>query len=861
MHDGISAVINRIRLDKSFYENITAWESVSSRSPEFQSIPDTVDPVFVQALLNQGITELFSHQKLAYKHVIDGENIIVSTGTASGKSLCYSLPVINSMIKDPECRALFLFPTKALSQDQFNSLSYIARSIKEEFSRDTDSNGRRSLPDIPLAVYDGDTPTSHRANIRNKARIIFTNPDMLHMGILPQHTNWADFFKCLKYIVIDEVHTYRGVFGSHLANVIRRLRRILDFYRSDPQFILASATIANPLEFAEKLVEQKFVLINQDGSRRGSQDLLLYNPPIIDQDLGLRKSSIMESIRIADLLLTNDVQSIVFCRSRPSVELLLSYLVQSQVDVDDASRKIRGYRSGYLPAERREIEEGLRSGKLKTVIATNALELGIDIGGVDATVLVGYPGTIASTRQQSGRAGRGILPSLSVLVLTPDPIDQFFSSHPEYLFGKNPEAALINPDNLIILLDHMRCSLFELPFEPGQKYGSIDQQTILELIHFLVESGDVFLSGNKYFFLSDRYPAQSISLRNSSADQVILQEAVLSGQGGQRTIIGQVDFPSAFWMTHPGAVYLHEAKIYLVEDLDLEEKVCRLRKVDPGYYTRPRRDTQIKILDIDQQDSNTAVMKGFGDLQVTTRVIGYRKMRWHTHEQMGMEELDLPPTELKTTGYWITLQPQLVNDLRKIKLWNNDPNNYGSDWDIQKKKAQARDGNQCQVCGSSGEYSKLEVHHKTPFRLFSSTMIANDLSNLVTLCGSCHHQVEMNVRIRSGLSGLANILGNLSPLFLMCDSNDIWVHSDPKPSYLDGFPTVIIYEEFTGGFGFSEHLYSKHDELVHHALELVKNCQCKDGCPSCVGPGGENGSGSKTETLAILEVLVQHAFT
>jgi len=855
----VNNFLNAISREPTLLENIAAKQTIPSRSADFQPIPTYIHSEILRALKIQGIVQLFSHQLRALEELHDGKNIIIVTGTASGKSLCYNLPIINNLLENPDSRSLLIFPTEALSQDQFHSVSKFLISVSEGEPRQYPAITHEEEKRFSVAVYDGDTPSPHRKQIRKTARLIFTNPDMLHMGILPHHTSWVDFFRNLRYVVIDEVHIYRGVFGSHLANVLRRLNRVLSFYQTHPQFILTSATIANPGEFAEKLVEKKFIVIDKDGSHRGPQEFMLYNPPLINPNLGLRKSTLLESVRLADVLFTYNLQTIIFCRSRPSVELLLSYLLSSYPDANSENKKIRGYRSGYLPVDRRIIENDLRSGKLKTVIATNALELGIDIGGVDATIMVGYPGTIASTRQQSGRAGRGLLPSLAILMLTSDPIDQFLAHHPNYLFDKNPEAALINPDNILILLDHFRCALFELPFDTKGEFGNLDQQTIIELLDVLVERGEAYFSKGRCFYLSDKYPAQSVSLRNSSSDQVSLQ-VINASDTSQTQTIGQVDYPSSFWMVHPGAVYLHEAQTFIVKELDFEKKVCLLNQVNVDYFTKPRRDTKIQILEIETQSEESVFIKGYGEILVTTQVVGFRKIRWFTNEQVSIEELDLPPSELQTTGFWISLIDRCVEELRQNGVWNNDPNIYGPNWEHQKNSARVRDNFTCQVCGIPEGKRKHDVHHITPFKMFDSFMKANELENLTTLCPRCHQQVESNVRIRSGMAGLAYLFGQLAPLFLMCDVKDIGVHSDPKADFLDYLPSVVIYEEFTGGLGFSSYLYDILDELVENAHALIQACQCKDGCPSCVGPGGENGSGSKLETLAILDLMRKNAF-
>jgi DEAD/DEAH box helicase domain-containing protein len=698
------------------------------------------------------------------------------------------------------------------------------------------------------------------------ARIILTNPDMLHMGILPHHTNWLEFFSNLKFIVIDETHTYRGVFGSHVANVIRRIKRVAKFHGASPQFILSSATIGNPKELAEKLIEEPVRLIDNDGSARGPRHFLIYNPPLTDKALGLRKSSLLESVRLAGELVNSNVQSVVFARSRRSVEIILSYL-QGELTPDssieaplipyeslpDPRAFVRGYRSGYLPNQRREIEKGLRDGTVKIVVATNALELGIDIGGLGAAILVGYPGTIASARQQAGRAGRGLESAAAVMVASANPIDQFLAHHPEYFFDRSPEQALINPDHLLILLEHLRCATFELPFQKGESFGSLSGETIDEYLQFLIENNEAHESQDKVFWMADQYPAANISLRSASPQGVVLQT---TGEERPQTI-GTVDGESALWMVHPGAIYLHEAQSYFIEDLDLEQRIARLKPIASDHYTEPLRGTEVTVMGESDQAVISGGEKKWGGLQVTTQVTGFRKRRWYTHENLGEEPLDLPPTDLQTTGYWISLSEETVTRLREAGAWSNDPNDYGPDWKDIRERVRTRDKYTCQVCGAVESSRQHEVHHKVPFRAFTIKEEANRLDNLTTLCRSCHKQVEANVRMRSGLAGLAYVLGNLAPLFLMCDAGDLGSHIEPVENKAFGGPTVVIYDSVPAGIGFSEKLYEMNAELIARAFELVSDCACEDGCPSCVGPGGENGYGGKQEALQILGHLKQ----
>jgi DEAD/DEAH box helicase domain-containing protein len=825
----ISSLLSAWQTEPGIASNIAEWRALPARPAHFVPFPDGLHPALAESLRRLGIRALYSHQAIAWEQARAGRHLVVVTGTASGKTLCYNLPVLDCLLRDPQTRALYLFPTKALAQDQVANLE--------------------GLADLPAASYDGDTPTGARPAIRAKARIVVSNPDMLHTGILPHHTLWAEFFRHLQFIVIDEMHAYRGVFGSHVANVVRRLKRVARFYGASPQFILTSATIGNPLELAGRLVEESVMLLDDDGAARGEKHFAIYNPPVVNRALGLRRSALLETVRLARELLQYDVQTIVFARARQTVEQILRYLISSgDREGEEMNGAVRGYRGGYLPGQRREIERGLREGSVRAVVATNALELGIDIGGMGAALLVGYPGTIAATWQQAGRAGRQREAALAVLVATADPLDQFLARHPEYFFGRSPEHALVNADNLLILLQHLRCAAFELPFHVGECFGSVPASRVSEYLQFLQEGGVLHQSGDKYFWMADQYPAEGVSLRSASADQVLLQV--------EGVTIGEVDRESAYWMVHPEAIYLHEAQSFVVDELDLEHGIARLRVTDADYFTQPGSETTVQLLDKLAETETHGASKAHGEIAVTTQVNGFKKVRWFTHENLGGGVVSLPPTELHTTGYWLALKQETIESLRAQGLWSNDANDYGPNWQKRRDQVRARDGYRCQNCGAPENGRAHEVHHKTPFRAFASSEQANQPDNLITLCPNCHRRAELAVRMRSGLAGLAYALAHLAPFSLMCDSRDIGVHSDPQSPLAEGRPAVVIYDRVPAGIGFSERLFELHDELIARAYDLVAACECEDGCPSCVGPGGENGYGGKRETRALLERLV-----
>lgn len=830
----VERLLARWRAEPSLGGNVTHWHKRPALPAQLAPLPTALHPALAAAFARMGYGQLYSHQAAAWEQLRAGQHVAVVTGTASGKTLCYNLPVLDGLLRDPDARALYFFPTKALAYDQ-----------KHELDTWLEAAGQQAA--VPVATYDGDTPSHQRSAIRRKARLLISNPDMLHYGILPNHTQWAEFFGSLRYVVLDEMHSYRGVFGSHVANVLRRLTRILNFYGARPQFILASATIANPGELAEKLIEQPVRIIDQDGAPHGARHFLIYNPPIINEELGLRASLVQESTRLAADLLSQDVQTIVFGRTRRMVELMLKSLRAGSPQPD----QLRGYRGGYLVAERRAIEAGLRSGELRGVVATNALELGVDIGGMGAAVLAGYPGTVAGTRQQAGRAGRGSGAALSVLVASSSPLDQFLARHPEYILERSPEHALINPDNLVILLSHLRCAAFELPFGQSESFGRVPAAEVQEMLRLLAEGGELHASGDKYFWMAEGQPARQVSLRGAGSDSVVLQAATPQGWA----LVGEVDPVGARSLVHPEAIYIHDGATYFVEKLDLVENVAYLRPIEADYYTMPRSRSTVSLVEDKEQAPVAAGSKHFGELNITEEVYGYLKMQWSGAEMPGGGELDLPPLQINTYGYWIEIGEQAVERLRERGLWSNDANEYGPDWPAIRDAVRARDGHACQVCGLPENGRPHDVHHKAPFRSFASRQEANRLDNLITLCPACHRKAETIVRIRSGLAGLSYVLQNLAPLFLMCDPRDLGVHSDPKADFAAGRPAVVVFDQMGDALGFSRKLFELHSELMNSSYHLVSECPCEDGCPSCVGPGGEQGKGSKPETLALLEEL------
>jgi len=594
-----------------------------ARLGEFAEFPEALAPALQNALTARGIAHLYTHQAEAFKHASDGCNVVIVTPTASGKTLCYNLPVLNGLSADPNARAMYLFPTKALAGDQL-----------VEFQKAVDAMGS----DLRAFTYDGDTPQDARRAIRERANVIFTNPDMLHSGVLPHHTKWAKAFENLRYVVIDELHYYRGVYGSHLANLLRRLKRVCEFYGSSPQFICCSATIANPKELAETLTGRPFELVERNGAPSGDKYVVFYNPPVVNRALGIRRSYLNETRRMARELLDRGQQTLVFANSRLATEILLTYL-------KDDYPGVRGYRGGYLPKERREIEGQLRDGDIRAVVATNALELGIDIGSLDAVVMAGYPGTIASTWQRAGRAGRRQTASLAVLVASSAPLDQYIIEHPEYFFDRPPESAHINPDNLEILLSHLKCAAFELPIRDGELFGQHDTG---DLCRFLSDLKLLHHSGSTWHWTSDTYPADAVSLRSVSSDNFVVVDLT-----GDHQVIAEVAFTAALTTLHEKAIYLHDARQYQVERFDYEGRKAYVRRVDSDYFTDAIDYTQVKELEEVESSPASGIKVAHGDVRLNRQIVGFKKIKFYTMENVGAGNLSMPEQEMHTTAFWL----------------------------------------------------------------------------------------------------------------------------------------------------------------------------------------------------------------
>src|SRR5499427_5478086 len=631
---------------------ITATRYFQAKPAVFAPFPSSLDPRLVEALRSRGVERLYSHQARAFEIVDKGENLVVVTPTASGKTLCYNLPVLQALVQQPESRVLYLFPTKALAQDQLAELTELAKA----------------LPDMRMFTYDGDTPQDARRSVRARANLVLTNPDMLHSGILPHHTKWVNLLQNLRYVVIDELHAYRGVFGSHLANVLRRLSRICRHYGSAPQFIMASATIANPRELAERLTGEAVSEIAESGAPTGEKVFLCYNPPVVNPELGIRAPYLGEAAKLASRFLGQQIPTIVFAQSRLATEVLLSTIKRAIEDKVGDSGIVRGYRGGYLPLRRREVEQGLRAGEVLGVVSTSALELGIDIGHLDLAVLAGYPGTIASMWQQAGRAGRRTGQSAAVMVATSSPMDQYLAAHPDYLFNAPPEHALINPENPFILVNHMKCGAFELPFVAGESFGG----DVAPHLRALEEEGLLHQAGDRFHWTSETYPADHISLRTVTSDNflVIDTTALDAKQAKRRQIIAEVDWKSAFSMIYPKAIYMVEAEPFEVQELryrEDEEKVAYVKRVAVDYFTDAVSAKGVWILQRLARQEHRGLLAEQGEVLVAEKVVGFKKIKMGTLENVGAGEVELPQQEMQTTSVWLGFEPGLLSSISRSR--------------------------------------------------------------------------------------------------------------------------------------------------------------------------------------------------
>jgi len=797
-----AAFIHYLMTLPDYKEQIVHIQRIPPQDETFGKPDKPLNPAVQARLESLGISRLYSHQAEAVNAISCGKNVIVATPSASGKTLCYQLATLEAILSDGSSRALYLFPTKALAQDQLRSLRQLASPLSLR------AEGEAISPKA-VATFDGDTPQAERADIRKQARVVLTNPDMLHYGILPHHQSWSRLFRHLKYVVVDEAHVYRGIFGSNVANVLRRLRRLCAYYGSSPQFICCSATIANPREHAQNLVGLPFEAVTEDGSPHGEKYFSFWNPPLIDEAKTSRRSSNSEAAFLLSELVQNDIRSLVFARTRKLTELIYIYAQQRLPPL--LAQSISPYRAGYLPEERRRIERQFLDGHLLGLVATTALELGIDIGDLDSTVLTGYPGSIASAWQQAGRSGRSTHSSLSFLIAQDNPLDQYFVRYPDFFFGKNFDNALINPDNPYILKPHLLCAAWEKPLDDKDKEFFVHSSSVIlrsgatknlersdrrildAMLAELEQEGGLRKRREKWYpSPSIIYPAQEINIRATSGENYAIIDV------SQGCLLETVEASVAFFQIHPGAIYLHQGESYVITELDLVRHTALAEPTFVNYYTQTKDITDIRVATLTYPLCNEfssslqerkkvrvkdchGVKVYFGDVDVTTRVLGFKKKRQFTEEVIGEEPLDLPPQNFPTKALWFDLPQKAIKRI-----------------------------------GDGG----LDFH--------------------------------------GGLHACEHAAIAILPLFALCDRNDIGGVSTPfHPD--TGKAQVFIYDAYPGGIGIAEKGFEIVEKLWQATLNLIKECPCQDGCPSCIQSpkcGNNNQPLDKKAAVIILEELV-----
>jgi DEAD/DEAH box helicase domain-containing protein len=762
--------------------HLTCHRRIQAEEASLKPFPTWVEPGLVRALSLRGIVRLYEHQWRCAEALEGGADVVVATPTASGKTLCYNLPVFSTLLSDPTACALYLFPTKALARDQVEE----ARGLASATGCDDLSS------EIGVAVYDGDTPPDERRAARKRARILATNPEMLHRALLPHHPSWARLFAGLRFVVVDELHTYRGVFGSHLANVLRRLQRVARLHGANPRFIATSATIANPAELASQLFGRPVTLVERSGAPRGERHFLLYNPPLIDPALGTRESYLKAAVKLTLDLVRAKVSTLVFCRSRLAVEVMVRLLRDRLPDLENEAdtARIRGYRGGYLPGRRREVEHALRHGETDVVVATSALELGIDIGGLDAVVMVGWPGSRAATWQRAGRAGRRLDPSLAVLVTSSEPVDQYVAQDPDYLFGRPAEHARVNPDNPSILIPHLKCAAAELPFMAGEPYGTLDPGESEQVLACLAEATLLHESGGHYHYTGHPYPANEVHLRGP------LEENFLVVEQPRQRVIAEVDYKDATQVLHDDAIYQLEGRQYQVLRLDHDNHKAFVSRIAVDYYTDAMTHTRVRIL---EQLAHQGTLASTGEVHVVHRVVGFKKIKLHTGENVGYGEVQQPEREMHTTALWINLPP-------------------GERYRMQRPR-------------SAPEIAEATLGAAYALHSTAALILMSDPRDLGRAVGDA----------RSGwfaVSGRVTRGGYSTP------------EGPPAPSIA---PTIFLFDRYPGGTGLAERLYDRRLELVERTRRLLAGCQCRGGCPGCIGPGST--SEAKALALRLLAIL------
>ena len=836
----VDSALEALRGSPEFMAQVTAWRRIPAQEARLAELPGWVSPELVRALTQAGISRLYTHQAAALTELHAGNDVMLATPTASGKSLAYLIPTLAALESDPAATALYLYPTKALARDQMRALNELAAAV---------GLGQ------PAQAYDGDTSSGQRLAAREGARVLITNPDMLHVGMLPRHPRWRRFWSGLRYLVVDEGHQYRGVFGSHVANVLRRLRRVCAFYGAEPQTICCSATIGNPQGLAALLTGRDVRVVTSDGAPSADRTFVLVNPPVIEPVMALRQTPEDAALPILRALLGRGVQTIVFMRSRLGVELFTERLCRELADICDPAR-IAGYRGGYRPSERRAIERALASGEMLCVVATSALELGVDIGGMSAAVLVGYPGTIASTWQRAGRAGRREQASAVFLVAGDTPMDQYVVAHPEFLMGRSPERALLNPDNLAVLLAHVRCAAYELPFGDGERFGREDLTTMLA---FLVEQRQCRRSARRWLWVGTDYPAAQVALRSADGDSVLLYDL----EADRSATVGTLDGLGAALLAHPGAVYWHQGQQYLVDDTEVGAGRIGLRRVSLPYFTRATTDTEVAVRQVwaERREQVSRVIEG--KVRVTTRVTGYRRISLRSGEVLDRVALEMPERQLDTDAVWLLVDDDLIATLAQEDQYRGPVASRGASWPRQRDLARARDGYRCRMCGAAEETGRPHhVHHIEPFRSFGPGAThdqrqaeANALDNLVTLCAACHARVERTVATKGTLAALAYGLGHLLPVHLMCDPQDLGRHVDAEGATLGG-PGIMVYERAAGGVGLCAAAAELLPGLLADVAEQVERCGCVAGCPACIGADAAEDERAKARAVTLAHAIV-----
>ncbi|CAG4977940.1 DEAD/DEAH box helicase [Novilysobacter luteus] len=845
-------------LSKRYADRITGSFTIPGREGDYAPIPDDVPAALAAALRARGVDRLYRHQADAWAASQRGENVAIVTPTASGKSLCYTLPVVSAAMQG-SAKALYLFPTKALAQDQVAELL--------ELNRAGDLG-------VKAFTFDGDTPGDARQAIRLHGDIVVSNPDMLHQAILPHHTKWAQFFENLRYVVIDEIHTYRGVFGSHVTNVLRRLKRICAFYGVTPQFILCSATIGNPAAHARALIEADVHAITESGAPTGDKHVLLWNPPVINPDLGLRASARSQANRIARIAIKSGLKTLVFAQTRLMVEVLTKYL--KDVFDSDPRRppRIRAYRGGYLPTERRAAERDMRAGNIDGIISTSALELGVDIGSLDVVVLNGYPGSVAATWQRFGRAGRRQQPSLGVLVANSQPLDQYVVRHPDFFADASPEHARTAPDQPLILFDHIRCAAFELPFVVDEMFGPIEPEVYLEA---LAETEVVHREGDRWEWIADSYPANAVSLRSVADGNFV----VVDRTGGKQQIIAEVDYSAAALTLYEGAIHMVQSTPYQVERLDWDGRKAYVTRTHVDYYTDSIDYSKLKVLErFDGIDAGHGDC-GHGEVHVVRRVAGYKKIRYYTHENIGYGPVNLPDQELHTTAVWWQL-PQAT-----LLAWFASRQDaldgfLGAGYALHvvatvAVMADARDLQKAVGNGDGAWFATADAKGRGQLRGVEGPVEGLSIAPgaRARLPQDAHEDYMEIHGAGEGRDGTDN--HDAGHPVMRAVSADGGADGDSKR---DGMPvrdatagdvevqqfvpTIYLYDNFPGGVGLSEPLWTRQAELVRRATELVERCDCKAGCPACVGPvlaADESGDTATPKSLArrVLGLLAEVA--